>query len=102
MKYLLLFITAICLNIINVSAQKAKTKSNIKKYAIPFQGKRHFCSDESKMTYDVEIKGNKVIISYPKFKATGYFKNGLVFTNDPKEVEYRKAAGKYNYGNTTL
>ncbi len=98
MKFLLLFIAAICFTATNISAQKTKATHSIKKYTIPFQGKRHFCSDESRMTYDVEIKGNKVIITYPKFKATGYFKNGLVFTNDPQEVEYRNAAGKYNYG----
>jgi hypothetical protein len=64
----------------------------------PFQGKRHFCSAETKMTYDVEIKGNNVVISYEKIKIKGVFKNGLLITNDPEEIEYRHNAGKCNYG----
>ncbi|MGN6601478.1 MAG: hypothetical protein ACTHK8_03450 [Ginsengibacter sp.] len=64
----------------------------------PFEGKRHFCSAESNMTYDVEIKGNKVVISYEKIKIKGIFKNGLLFTNDPQEIEYRRIAGQTNYG----
>jgi hypothetical protein len=64
----------------------------------PFQGKRHFCSNESNIIYDVEIKGNNVIISYGKIKIKGIFKNRLLFTNDPDEVEYRHNAGRYNYG----
>lgn len=64
----------------------------------PFQGERRFCSNESNMTYDVKIAGNNVIISYEKIKIKGVFKNGLLFTNDPKEIEYRHNAGKYNYG----
>jgi hypothetical protein len=50
------------------------------------------------MTYDVEIKGNNVVISYEKIKIKGVFKNGLLITNDPEEMEYRHNAGKYNYG----
>ena len=64
----------------------------------PFQSKWHFCSGESKQVCDVEIKGNNVVISYEKIKIKGVFKNGLLFTNDPEEIEYRHNAGKYNYG----
>jgi len=64
----------------------------------PFQGKRYFCSEESKKVYSVEIKGNNVVISYEKIKIKGLYKNGLLFTNDPEEIEYRHNAGKYNYG----
>jgi hypothetical protein len=64
----------------------------------PFQGKRRFCSTESKQVYDVEIIGNNVVISYEKIKLKSVFKKGLLFTNDPKETEYRHNAGKYNYG----
>ena len=63
-----------------------------------FQGKRHFCSEGSKQVYDVEIKGNDVVISSGKIKIKGVYKNGLLFTNDPNELEYRRNAGKYNYG----
>ncbi len=78
----------------NKTSQHQKTKI----FKPPFQGKRHFCSAERKMTYDVEIKGNNVVISYEKIKITGVFKNGLLITNDPEEIKYRHNAGKYNYG----
>lgn len=71
---------------------------NHKTFKPPFQGKRHFCSIESKQVYDVEIKRNDVVISYEKIKIKGVFKNGLLFTNDPSEIEYRHNAGKCNYG----
>lgn len=65
----------------------------------PFQGKRLFCSSEIKMTYDVEISGNNVVISYEGIKVKGVFKrNGLLLTNDPEEIEYRRNSGKINYG----
>ena len=44
--------------------QRQKTKI----FNPSFQGKGHFCSSENKMTYDVEIKGNNVVISYEKIK----------------------------------
>jgi hypothetical protein len=69
-----------------------------KAFKPPFQGKRRFCSTGSKQVYNVEIKGNDVMITYDKIKIKGVFKNGLLFTNDPEEVEYRHNAGKYNYG----
>lgn len=71
---------------------------NSKIFKPPFQGKRRFCSSESKMTYDVEINRNNVVISYEKIKIKGVFKNGLLLTNDPEEVEYRRNSGKSNYG----
>src|SRR5882757_4522505 len=96
LKYLLFLTAFICTVFTGVFAQVTKAKHY--KSNTPFQGTRHFCSDYSKQTYDVTIKGNGIVISYPKFKAKGIFKNGLVFTNDPHEIEYRHSAGKYNYG----
>ncbi|MBC7511428.1 MAG: hypothetical protein H7320_22180 [Ferruginibacter sp.] len=64
----------------------------------PFQGTRKFCSDESKQTYSVKIKGSNVIIAYASVKIKGSFKKGLLLTNDPKEVEYWRYGGKHNYG----
>ena len=69
-----------------------------KPFKPPYQGKRHFCSDESKMTYDVTIKGYDIIIAYEKVRIKGAFKNGLLFTKDPNEIEYNKYGGKKNYG----
>src|SRR5437764_15491915 len=69
-----------------------------KPFKPPFQGIRHFCSSESKQTYNVTIKGNDVIITYSTVRIKGTFKKGLLFTDDPKEIEYRKDAGKHNYG----
>lgn len=64
----------------------------------PFQGKRKFCSDESKQVYTVIVNGNNVSITYSTVKIIGRFKNGLLLTNDPKEIEYRQYAKKHNYG----
>jgi hypothetical protein len=55
----------------------------------PFQGNRHFCSEESKQIYDVEIKENNVVISFEKIKIKGVFNNGLLFTNDPEEIKVK-------------
>lgn len=71
---------------------------NRKAFIPPFQGKRHFCSDESKQEYYVTIKGNDVIIAYATVKIRGTFKKGLLFTNDKNEMEYNRYAGKHNYG----
>lgn len=81
-------------------AQHSKTLQHQipKIFKPPFQGKRRFCSNESKMTYNVRINGNNVVISYEKIKIKGVFKNGLLFTNDPQEIEYRRNSGKTNYG----
>lgn len=81
-------------------ARKKKTVQHQKTriFKPPFQGKRFFCSSESKMTYHVEISGNNVVISYEKIKIKGVFRNGLLFTNDPEEIEYRRNSRKYNYG----
>ncbi len=73
-------------------------QKKIKPFKPPFQGKRHFCSYETSMTYDVEINGNSVIISSEKIKIKGVYKNGFLFTNDPDEIAYTHNAGKYNYG----
>lgn len=73
-------------------------KKKKKPFKPPYQGKRHFCSDESKMTYDVTIKGNDVVIAYSTVRIKGTFKNGLLFTNDPKEIEYIHYGGKSVYG----
>jgi hypothetical protein len=47
---------------------------------------------------DVEISENNVVISNEKIKIKGVFKNGLLLTNDPEEIEYRRNSGKTNYG----
>ncbi len=64
----------------------------------PFQGKRYFCSEQNKQEYTVTIKNTSVTISYATVKIKGNFKNGLLFTNDLKEIEYRHYSGKHNYG----
>ena len=100
MKKLILLLLLFTCNYTFAFAQHGKTLQHqkIKIFKPPFQGKRHFCSEESKQVYDVEIKGNNVVISYEKIKIKGVFKNRLLFTNDPEEIEYRHSAGKYNYG----
>jgi hypothetical protein len=85
----------------NARSDKAAMKSLNQKIITlvpPFQGRRNFCSDESKQTYSVIIRGHNVTISYGKVSIKGIVKNGLLFTNDPKEIAYRHNAGKYNYG----
>jgi hypothetical protein len=82
----------------NTHQQKTYQYQKTKIVKPPFQGKRHFCSEESKQVYVVEIKRNNVVISYEKIKIKGVYKNGLLFTNDPEEIEYRHNAGIYNYG----
>jgi hypothetical protein len=64
----------------------------------PFQGKKTFCSYGSKAKYIVIVKANNVVITSGKKQYKGVFKAGKLFTNDPEEIEYRKYAGKYNYG----
>src|SRR6185312_868008 len=100
MKKAILLLLLFSCNYAFALAQNNKTfhHEKTKMFKPPFQGKRHFCSDESKMTYDVEIKGDHVVISYEKIKVTGVFKNGLLFTSDPQEIKYRHHAGKYNFG----
>jgi len=82
----------------NTQQQKTYQHQKTKIFKPPFQGKRRFCSEESNQVYIVEIKRNNVVISYEKIKIKGVYKNGLLFTNDPEEIEYRHNAGKYNYG----
>jgi len=100
MKKSIFFLLLFTCNYTFAPAQNNKTfhHEKTKMFKPPFQGIRHFCSDESKMTYYVEIKGNTVFISYENIKITGAYKNGLLITNDSKEIEYRHNAGKYNYG----
>ena len=65
----------------------------------PYQGTRKFCSDESRQIYTVTIRGNYVIIFYGDVYITRSFKKGLLFTNDPNEIKYRRSGNKkYNYG----
>ncbi len=94
---LLLFLTCNC-TFAFAQHNKIVRHQKTKTFKTPFQGERRFCSGESSTTYDVKISGNNVIISYEKIKIKGIFKNGLLFTNDPQEIEYRRNAGKYNYG----
>ena len=66
----------------------------------PFQGQKIFCATEYKMKAFVTIKGNQVTILIDKRKITGTYKSKkILLTNDPKEIEYRKYAGKHHYGN---
>ncbi len=62
-KLILIFLLFTC----NYTFAFDKTQQH-KTFKPPFQGKRHFCSTESKQVYDVEIKGNNVVISYEKIK----------------------------------
>ncbi|MEP7231635.1 MAG: hypothetical protein ABI691_15345 [Ginsengibacter sp.] len=78
-------------------AKKINTQNKATIYA-PFQGKKAFCAYGSESKYFVAIKGNNVLIVNGKTKITGAFKKDKLFTNDPEEIEYRKLAGKYNYG----
>lgn len=76
-------------------------RNNIQKKLIftsPFQGTKIFCKYGSKSKYIVSITGNNVLIVSDKAKIKGVFKRDKLFTNDPEEIEYRKIAGKYNYG----
>ncbi len=77
--------------------KKINTQNKAAIYA-PFQGKKTFCAYGSESKYIVTIKGNNVLIVTGKIKITGTFKKDKLFTNDPEEIEYRKFAGKYNYG----
>lgn len=77
--------------------KKINTQHKVIIYA-PFEGKKAFCAYGSESKYLVTIKGNNVLIVTGKSKITGTFKKDKLFTNDPEEIEYRKFAGKYNYG----
>ncbi len=86
---------------IHIDSTPVKTKSSIQKKQksnSPFQGKRIFCSSDNDAKYLVTIKGNSVLIVIDNIKVTGVFKKDKLLTNDPSEIEYRKFAGKYNYG----
>jgi hypothetical protein len=61
----------------------------------PFQGKKLFCSTDSKATYEVIIKGNRVVIAMDSTRITGLFKGDKLFTNDPSEIEYRHFSHAY-------
>jgi len=80
----------------NTPAKIPSQKS--KKFLPPFQGQKKFCSDEGRETYTVTITGNNIVLSNPSVKIKGFFKNGLLFTNDPDEIAYRRYAKKHNYG----
>jgi hypothetical protein len=98
-KSILLLLLCTC-NYTFAFAQHSKTSQHqeTKIFKSPFQGKRHFCSDKGNLIYDVDINGNNVIISSGKVKIKGFFKKGLLFTDDPEEIEYRHFSRKYNYG----
>jgi hypothetical protein len=81
----------------SLPVKKIITQNKVTIYA-PFQGKKAFCAYGSKSKYFVTINGNNVVIVTGKTKITGAFKKDKLFTNDPEEIEYRKFAGKYNYG----
>ncbi|MEO6289538.1 MAG: hypothetical protein ABIO76_06440 [Ginsengibacter sp.] len=78
--------------------KKIITQNNKVTIYAPFQGKKAFCAYGSESKYIVTIKGNNVLIVTGKIKITGTFKKDKLFTHDPEEIEYRKFAGKYNYG----
>jgi hypothetical protein len=89
---------------LNIWMDSMVVKSKIKflqkkpKSSAPFQGKRIFCSADSKAKYLVTIKRNSVLIVIDNTKVTGLFKKDKLFTNDPEEIEYRRFSGKYNFG----
>jgi hypothetical protein len=83
----------------NLEAVSPKTLTKkIKKNHPPFRGQKKFCSDEGRQTYTVTIKGYSIVLSNSSAKIKGIFKNGLLFTNDPDEISYRRYAKKHNYG----
>src|ERR1051325_6890680 len=57
-----------------------------------------FCLYGSESKYMVTIRGSKVLIISDKTKIRGVYKGDKLLTNGAGEIEYRKLAGKYNYG----
>lgn len=83
-----------------LSLQNDNAYSQTVQFFAPFQGKNTFCATGYKQKAFVTIKGNQVTILINKKKITGTYKSKkILLTNDPKEIEYRKYAGKYHYGN---
>ena len=58
-----------------------------------------FCSADSKAKYIITITDDSVLIAIDRIKIKGVFKKDKLFTNDPREVEYRRFShacyGKY-------
>jgi len=67
------------------------------KTTAPFQGKRMFCSVESKAKYIITITNDSVLVAIDHIKIRGVFKKGKLLTNDPREIEYRRFSHAY-YG----
>ena len=69
------------------------------KATVPFQGKRMFCSTDSKARYAITITHDSVFIASDRIKIKGVFKKNKLFTNDPREIEYSRFShaheGKY-------
>jgi len=66
--------------------------------AIPFQGKKRFCSVYRKTIYELSIKGSAVTIKYLYKEYTsvvkGTIRNGKIYTNDPQEKMFKEYIGK--------
>ena len=66
------------------------------KTSAPFQGKKMFCSADSKAKYIITITNDSVLVAIDHIKIRGVFKKGKLLTNDPREVEYRRFSHAYD------
>lgn len=82
-----------------LTSQSGNTYSQKAHFFAPFQRQKIFCATEYKQKAFVTIKANQVTILIDKRKITSTYKSKkILLTNDPKEIQYRKNAGKYHYG----
>ena len=82
-----------------LTSQSGNTYSQKVHFFTPFQGQKVFWATVYKQKALVNIKANQVTILIDKRKITGTYKSKkILLTNDPKEIQYRKNAGKYHYG----
>jgi hypothetical protein len=83
------------MDFLSVHGRTAAQKKS--KGAIPFQGKKMFCSADSRAKYIITITNDSVLITIDRIKIKGVFKKDKLFTDDPREVEYRRFSHAY-YG----
>ena len=101
-KLIICIISMLCFHTSNSISQTHTTKKI--NFQTPFQGTKYYCTPDNNQTFQITITKNQVAITLPTYKTfpehtfKGTIKNGIVLTNDPDEVAYRKGAGKYKYG----
>jgi hypothetical protein len=83
------------MDFLSVHGRTAAQKKS--KGAIPFQGKKMFCSADSRAKYIITITNDSVLIAIDRIKIKGVLKKDKLFTDDPREVEYRRFSHAY-YG----